>query len=198
MEFRTRILPKMLNSEVEEYLQNNDIIIVPVGTVEMHGGFPLDSETVVSEALALKMAEACDGLVLTGLPYFYAGATASGRGTVQVSVRQGIDYLGAIARSQSIDRLRKAGWEQPLEYNDLAFSADTPEREILLRESKQLLRHFLETMKPTDREIFLRYYYLCENTPAIARRLGMTPDAVRQRLTRGREYLRQLFKEENV
>ncbi len=96
---RTRILPKMLNSEVEEYLEKNDIIIVPVGTVEMHGGFPLDSETVISEAYALKMAEACDGLVLTGLPYFYAGATAAGRGTVQVSVRQGIDYLGAIARS---------------------------------------------------------------------------------------------------
>jgi len=65
----------------------------------MHGGLPLDCETVMSEALALKMAESCDGLVLTGLPYFYAGATASGRGTVQVSVRQGIDYLGAIARS---------------------------------------------------------------------------------------------------
>ena len=84
---------------VEEYLQHNDIIIVPVGTVEMHGGFPLDSETVISEAYALRMAEACDGLVLTGLPYFYAGATASGRGTVQVSVRQGIDYLSAIAHS---------------------------------------------------------------------------------------------------
>ena len=96
---RTRILPKMLNSEVQEYLKRNDIIIVPVGTVEMHGGFPLDSETVISEAYALKMAEACDGLVLTGLPYFYAGATASGRGTVQVSIRQGIDYLGAVARS---------------------------------------------------------------------------------------------------
>lgn len=99
MEMRTRILPKMMNAEVEEYLQHNDIIIVPVGTVEMHGGFPLDSETVISEAYALRMAEACDGLVLTGLPYFYAGATASGRGTVQVSIRQGIDYLGAIARS---------------------------------------------------------------------------------------------------
>ncbi len=99
MELRTRILPRMLNSEVEEYLKTNDVIIVPVGTVEMHGGFPLDSETVVSEAFALRMAEACDGLVLTGLPYFYAGATASGRGTVQVSIRQGIDYLGAIARS---------------------------------------------------------------------------------------------------
>lgn len=96
---RTRILPHMLNSEAEEYLARNDIIIVPVGTVEMHGGFPLDSETVISEAYALRMAEACDGLVLTGLPYFYAGATASGRGTVQVSIRQGIDYLGAIARN---------------------------------------------------------------------------------------------------
>jgi len=99
MEMRTRILPHLLNSEVEEYLKNNDIIIVPVGTVEMHGGFPLDSETVISEAYALKMAEACDGLVLTGLPYFYSGATASGRGTVQVSIRQGIDYLSAIAHS---------------------------------------------------------------------------------------------------
>lgn len=99
MEMRTRILGKCLNSEVQEYLKQNDIIIVPVGTTEMHGGFPLDSETVVSEAFALKMAEDCDGLVLTGLPYFYAGATASGRGTVQVTVRQGIDYLGAIARS---------------------------------------------------------------------------------------------------
>ncbi|HJC23702.1 MAG TPA: creatininase family protein [Candidatus Eisenbergiella merdavium] len=96
---RTRFLPKMLNSEAEEYLSQNDIIIVPVGTVEMHGGFPLDSETVISEAYALKMAEACDGLVLSGLPYFYAGATASGRGTVQVSIRQGIDYLSAIAHS---------------------------------------------------------------------------------------------------
>ena len=96
---RTRIFGKMLNSEVQDYLERNDIIIVPVGTTEMHGGFPLDCETVISEAYALKMAEACDGLVLTGLPYFYAGATASGRGTVQVSIRQGIDYLGAIARS---------------------------------------------------------------------------------------------------
>ena len=51
MELRTRILPKMLNSEVEAYLEHNDIIIVPVGTVEMHGGFPLDSETVISEEI---------------------------------------------------------------------------------------------------------------------------------------------------
>lgn len=99
MELRSRFLSKLTNTEVESYLEKNDIIIVPVGTVEMHGGLPLDCETVISEAIALKMAEACDGLVLPNLPYFYAGATATGRGTTQVSVRQGIDYLGAIARS---------------------------------------------------------------------------------------------------
>ena len=60
MEMRTRFLPKLLNSEVEDYLKENDIIIVPVGTVEMAGGFPLESETVISEAYALKMAQACD------------------------------------------------------------------------------------------------------------------------------------------
>ena len=98
MEMRTRILGKMINSEVQEYLSRNDIIIVPVGTPEMHGGLPLDCETVLSDAIGLRMAEACDGLVLTGLPYFYAGATASGRGTVEVSIRDGIDYLGALAR----------------------------------------------------------------------------------------------------
>ena len=87
-EMRTRILPRMLNDEAETYLTRNDVIIVPVGTVELHGGLPLDSETVISEAFALRMAEAADGLVLTGLPYFYAGATAIGRGTTQVSVRE--------------------------------------------------------------------------------------------------------------
>lgn len=70
MELRTRILPRMLNSEVEAYLEENDIIIVPVGTVEMHGGMPLDSETVISEAYALKMAEACNGLVLPDFRIF--------------------------------------------------------------------------------------------------------------------------------
>ena len=96
---RTRIFSKLTNCEVDEYLKRNDIIFVPVGTVEMHGGLPLDCETVFSEAGAMKMAEKADGLVLTNLPYFYAGATASGRGTVQVSVQTGINYLMGIAKS---------------------------------------------------------------------------------------------------
>ncbi|MBM7599237.1 creatinine amidohydrolase [Virgibacillus halotolerans] len=98
-QMRTRFLTKLTNGEVEEYLNRNDIIYVPVGVTETHGALPLDSETVLSEAFALKMAEATDGLVLHNLPYFFAGATPVGRGTVQMSIRDGTAYLDKIAQS---------------------------------------------------------------------------------------------------
>ena len=79
---RTRILQKMTNTEVEEYLQRNDIIFVAVGVVETHGFFTLDVETVMPEAEAVLLAEKADGLALTDLPYFQDGATDVGRGSV--------------------------------------------------------------------------------------------------------------------
>lgn len=96
---RTRFLTKLTNGEVEDYLDSNDIIFVPVGVTETHGALPLDSETVLAEAIALKMAEVTDGLVLHNLPYFFAGATPVGRGTVQMSVKDGMNYLDKIAKS---------------------------------------------------------------------------------------------------
>ncbi|MGY0836395.1 creatininase family protein [Aerococcus urinaeequi] len=96
---RTRFLSKCTNQEVEQYLASNDIIIVPVGVTELHGGLPLDSETVLAEGIALKMAEACDGLILHNLPYFYAGSTIRGRGTVQVNVEPSIQYLKEVTKS---------------------------------------------------------------------------------------------------
>lgn len=96
---RTRFLSKMVNCEVENYLNRNDLVVVPVGVTELHGGLPLDAETVVAEGAASLIADRVDGLILHNLPYFYAGATVIGRGTVQLSARDGIDYLYAIADS---------------------------------------------------------------------------------------------------
>lgn len=94
-----RILNRMSNQRVEEYLARNDIIFVPVGVTEMHGGFPTDCETVLAQAFALKMAEQVDAITLDGLPYFFAGGTVIGGGTVELTVRDGIDYLYSIAHS---------------------------------------------------------------------------------------------------
>ena len=96
---RTRFLSKLTNGEVEQYLDRNDIIYVPVGVTETHGALPLDSETVLSEAIALRMAEQTDGLVLHNLPYFFAGGTVVARGTVQISIKDGMAYLNQIAKS---------------------------------------------------------------------------------------------------
>lgn len=99
MEMRTRVLGRLNNFEVEEYLQRNDIIFVPVGPTEMHGRCPLEIEYIGPFGLALAMAEKVDGLVLDGLKYFYNGSCATGKGTVRMSVNDGYQYLKAIAYS---------------------------------------------------------------------------------------------------
>lgn len=96
---RTRYLPSLTNWEVEEYLKYNDVIFIPVGTVELHGALPLDCEYVLAEALALKFAEECDGLVLPHLTYFNPAATDIGRGTVYMGISEGNSYLRGIAQS---------------------------------------------------------------------------------------------------
>lgn len=98
-EMRTRVLSHLANCEVEEYLDRNDIIFVPVGNVEMHGAFPMDVEYVQAEAQARLLAEQVDGLIFTDLLYFYAAGTVMGRGTVQMSPQDSVNYLLAIARS---------------------------------------------------------------------------------------------------
>ncbi len=96
---RTRFLSRCTNDEVEAYLDRSDVLFVASGVTELHGGLPLDAESVLSEAMALLLAERTDSLVLHNLPYMYAGATVSGRGTTQLSVRASIDYLYALSES---------------------------------------------------------------------------------------------------
>src|SRR5689334_9469372 len=62
-QMRSRYLTSLTNTEVEAYLQRNDIIFIPVGNVEVHGGLPTDCEYVGPLAFAQKMAEQTDGLV---------------------------------------------------------------------------------------------------------------------------------------
>ncbi len=98
-QMRSRNLTTLTNTEIEEYLQRNDIIYIPIGNVEVHGGFPTDCEYVGPLAIAQKMAEETDGLVLPYLSYFFPGGTVVGKGTVYVTPTQGLAYLKEIAHS---------------------------------------------------------------------------------------------------
>ena len=96
---RTRLLTSLTNTEIEEYMRRNDVIYVPVGNVEVHGGFPADCEYVGPLAFAMKMAEETDGLVLPYMAYFFPGGTVVGKATVYVTPSEGLAYLKVIARS---------------------------------------------------------------------------------------------------
>ena len=100
-------------------------------------------------------------------------------------------YLGAIARTRTLNWLKRAGLSQALEYDEVTLTADSPERAVLEREAKQALRQAVEAMGPPDREIFIRHYYYGESSAVIADALGLTAANVRKRLERGREALRQ-------
>ena len=98
-QMRTRLLTKLTNTEIEQYLKRNDVIFIPVGTVEPHSEIPLDAEYVGPLAYAIKLAEEADGLVLPGMVYFFPDATVVGRGAVHVTPSEGTAYLKVIALS---------------------------------------------------------------------------------------------------
>lgn len=104
-------------------------------------------------------------------------------------------YLGSIARSRAIDRLRKHKIEPSLEYDRLELSADGPEEFILTQETHARLRQAMEDMPPIYREIFIRHYYYYQTAAAIGKDMGLKPDLVRQRLKRGRDFLRHYLTE---
>jgi creatinine amidohydrolase len=98
-QIRSRYFTTLTNTEIEEFLRRNDVIVVPVGTAEGFNNMPTDLEYAMAEAYALKIAEEADGLVLPHLLYFYPGVTATGKGSVYVGEEECLRYLKAVAHS---------------------------------------------------------------------------------------------------
>lgn len=98
-------------------------------------------------------------------------------------------WLGSVARNKTVDRLRKIRSEIPLD-EDLAGTDDFLLEEATKREQAQQLRAAVAQLSETDREIIYRFYDLCQPAVEIAAALGLTPAAVRMRLVRSREAIR--------
>ena len=96
-------------------------------------------------------------------------------------------YLGVIARNKALNKLRDRGIELAGEDDLLAVAVDGPEGTVEDRELARAVKDAVEALDQPDREIFVRYYYYCQQTTAIAREMDLSPEAVRQRLKRGRD-----------
>ncbi len=104
-------------------------------------------------------------------------------------------YLGQIARTRAINRLRQAEIDLELEEDVLVLPGADPEMLAESRERDEAVRAAVQAMGEPDREIFVRHYYYCESTQQIAAYVNMSPAAVRQRLKRGRDRLRDILTE---
>lgn len=102
-------------------------------------------------------------------------------------------WLGAVARNSAKNKLRELTGVLPLEDDYINYTADTaysPADIVIKNEEASLINRAVNEMKSIDREIFLRHYYGLQSVISIAESMGMSESAVKLRLMRGREKLK--------
>ena len=62
-----------------------DLVLVPVGTIEAHGGIPLGTDTIIPEALASDLAEKLNALIAPAVPYGVTNSLLPYPGSTTVS-----------------------------------------------------------------------------------------------------------------
>jgi RNA polymerase sigma-70 factor (ECF subfamily) len=100
-------------------------------------------------------------------------------------------YLGRTAHNMALNRLRKICETLPLEEAADVSDDKSVEEFVISEEDKRLVQKAILSMNSPDREIFIRYYYNSETAADVAVNTGLTEAAVKHRLARGREKLRQ-------
>ena len=107
-------------------------------------------------------------------------------------------YLGVIARNKALNKLRDRGVELAGEDDLVGVAVGGPEGTVEAREMARAVQSAVESLDWPDREIFIRYYYYCQPSAVIAGQMELSPEAVRQRLKRGRDKLRRYFQEGGI
>jgi len=93
-------LDEMTWREANAAIKRRAPAFLPTGPVEGHGPhMPLGCDCHIAEAFSVVIARKCRGVVLPTLPYNYAGATSTFRGTVSVPIDVQVGMLKAIASS---------------------------------------------------------------------------------------------------
>lgn len=116
------------------------VIILPVGATEQHSRhLPLGVDTIITENIALNLAEKIDALVAPILSYGYKSQPSSGGGPLFPGT---IDLNGATLTQLAYDILKELlddGWQKILvlngHYENQAFLIEAAD--LLLREQKQ-------------------------------------------------------------
>ena len=100
-------------------------------------------------------------------------------------------WLLHVCRNLWIDQCRKMQHTAGPEALDFIPDPDTPETIYLQNEQKKVLWQALNTLSPRDRELITLHYFAGLPLKEIAPLMGKSHEAVRQRMVRLRNKLRQ-------
>ena len=106
-------------------------------------------------------------------------------------------WLGTVARNRAKSWLRGRR-ELPMDLDEIDLPDTGPglEDQAVRKELAAAVRRAVDSLRPKDREVFLRYYFYLQPAETIAAELGMAPASVRSRLSQGREVLRKKLEKE--
>lgn len=107
-------------------------------------------------------------------------------------------YLVKTARNLAKNRMRKRKVELlPLREEDFVEMPDFLE-EMERDERRRMLGEVLGKLKPEEREILIRHYFLYQTTEAIAGEMNMKRETVKSKLRRGRKKLQVYLLERGI
>ena len=102
-------------------------------------------------------------------------------------------WLGAVARNKARNKLRKLGWELPLEEDVLELEGGDLEQALTEKEEQRLVRWAVDGLPDPDREIFLRHYFYGQSVREIADVMQLNESTVKTKLRRGRMRLKTML-----
>lgn len=105
-------------------------------------------------------------------------------------------WLLRVCKNLWIDHLRKHSRETSDEQLQYLASPDTPEMQYIRGEERRCLWQAIAELPPLDRELVTLHYFSDVPLQEAARLLGKSYPAVRQRMTRLRQTLKQRMEEQ--
>lgn len=93
-------LYKLTRPEVEEYLKENDVVLLPVGSTEQHGKhMAIDTDAYTAQEISLMVAEKTGVLVAPTVSYGYSPHHMNFKGSVTLTFQTLVNVLKEICTS---------------------------------------------------------------------------------------------------
>lgn len=106
--------------------------------------------------------------------------------------------LSSIARNLARNKLRFCSNTVSSDENDFLLFDDNFETEIDRYEKAEIINDALSTLSETERDIFIRFYFLNQTTRTISEGLEMSVTAITSTLSRGRRKMKKYLYENNI